>query len=177
MTLNVISGLTEWAIKETWSLRVSPSLLCLHCLLQHQTSCSCSAIIWISSQPVCDLMLGVISPIPPSSHCQFPSLNLAAFIHVFIQSFMLTDSEINTSSHLTAAAAAAAASSCSYTFVWFPFFVCLFVCCYFFFSHPSPDAIAPRRMGDTVITDVIRRALYSPRQQKTRSPMWLLPQG
>lgn len=45
-------------------------------------------------------MLGVISPIPPSSHCQLPSLNVAAFIHVFIQSFMLTDGEINTSHEL-----------------------------------------------------------------------------
>lgn len=52
----------------------------------------------------------------------------------------------------------------SYSFVLgcFPFFL---------------PVIALRRVGDTVITDVIRRTLYSPRQQKTRSAMWLLPQG
>lgn len=39
------------------------------------------------------------------------------------------------------------------------------------------SAIAAHGAGDTVITDFTRRTLYPPRQQKTCSPMWLLPQG
>ena len=94
-------------------------------------------------------MLGVISPIPPSSHCQLPSLNVAAFIHVFIQSFMLTDGEINTSHELwmlyhlhtlQQQRQQHPPASCSYTFV---FFFLLFCFLFLFFSLPWCDSSSP----------------------------------
>lgn len=176
MAFNVISGLTEWAIKETWSLWSFP-LPAVFTLFTPNTRRNLVLPLGNNMIPpsrFVTLCSALSLPIPPSSHCQLPSLNVAAFIHVFIQSFMLTDGEINTSHelwmlyHLHTLQQQRQHPPASYTFVF------LLFC---FFPPSSPDAIAPRRMGDTVITDVIRRTLYSPRQQKTRLPMWLLPQG
>lgn len=173
MAFNVISGLTEWAIKETWSLWSFP-LPAVFTLFTPNTR----------RNLVLPLGNNMIPPSRFVTLCSALSLRFLRPLTVSYLHWMWQPSFMYLFSHSCSPMARLTHHmSCECCIIFTPYSSSgsillpptrLFFCC---FVPPPPDAIAPRRMGDTVITDVIRRTLYSPRQQKTRSPMWLLPQG
>ena len=122
-----------------------------------------------------DLMLGIISSVSLDS-CVFSlscTFNESDWSHSCLYSVIHPPhSKINTSRLAVNVVSSSHLQCLLLLHVCFGLFVCVCVCvCVFCVCVCFACALAPRRAGDTVIRDVIRRTLYSPRQQKTRSPM------